>query len=458
MADRRRAPTAGLRPRRIAWEILQRVEAGGYADVLLGHRLADASLDSRDQALVTRVVYSTIAWQKYLDHLLSTWSQRPIAKLDAPIRCLLRMALAQVCLLDRVPDFAAVTTAVELAKSYRGGSASGFVNAVLRKAIGDWRNVPMPDRTAAPLSYLSTRWSHPEWLVRRWITDLGEQETEALLEANNGEAPTTLRVNRTKANRSDVERLLSEAGYEITHGEFSDDALVLRNAPNVLELPGFNDGLFSLQGEASQLVGRIVAPSPGMSVLDLCAAPGGKSLHAAEIMGNSGRVVARDLSARGVALIREHARRLGLSIVTAQVGDAIAWQTRAASEPLYDRVIVDAPCSGLGTLREHPEARWQRTEKDVHELAALQAHILSGASASVAPGGLLIYSTCTLLDEENSDVVAQFLRRHDDFEIDDPRPDLPPAAHRLIDTGGALRTFPHRHGLDGFFAVRLKRQ
>lgn len=448
-------PDSGAR--RLAWEILQRVERGGFADVLLGHRLTTSALGQRDQGLATRLVYTTIAWQAYLDHLLLPFSSRPIAELDAPIRVLLRMALAQVVLLSKIPPFAAVNTAVELAKAHRGGGASGFVNAVLRKAIAGWGNVPLPDRSSALAAHLAVRWSHPEWLVEKWLDQLGPEEAERLLEANNREAPTSLRVNRMRATVSSVCDTLVAAGYEPEPSSLCSSAIRLMSAPNAMALPGFTEGLFSMQGEASQLVGHMVAPLPGMRVLDLCAAPGGKTLHAAELMDDRGAVLARDVNSRGIAQIRSSARRLGLSIIDAQVGDAIAWHLRASHEGSFDRVIVDAPCSGLGTLRAHPEVKWRRSPNDIVEMSALQSHILDGAALSVAVGGTLTYSTCTLTREENDDVVTAFLARHPNFERDDPRADLPAAARVLVDVAGALRTFPHKHDIDGFFAVRLKR-
>ncbi len=450
-------PTTGHLPppadaRALAWWILQQVEAGGFADALLGSALSSPSLDSRDQALAARLVYGTLAWQGYLDHLLAAFSKKAIGKLDVPIRCLLRMALLQMCKLDRIPTFAAVDTAVNLSKQHRGGSASGFVNAVLRRAARDWSSVPLPnDGTAANLA---VRLSHPLWLVERWLTTYGADDTEALLAANNEAAPTTLRVNRRRAERDTVLERLREAGVEAEACRFSPLGVILQSGARIETLPGFAEGWFSVQGEASQLVSLLAAPQPNTRVLDACAAPGGKTTHLAELMDDQGEVTALDIHGSGVTNIRAAATRLGLSIVKASRADAAAWP--APAEP-FDTVLVDAPCSGLGTLRQHPEIRWRRSAADIDALAQTQRAILTHMAPLVRRDGALIYSTCTLTREENEEQITTFLAAHGNFVVDDARPLLPAPAQELCDTVGFVHMLPHRHSLDGFFAVRLKR-
>lgn len=438
--------------RSLAWQILQRVEAGGFADALLGSVPGGGDLGGRDQALAARLVYGTLAWQGYLDHLLAAFSQKPIHKLDVPIRCLLRMALLQICKLDRIPTFAAVDTAVALSKQHHGGSASGFVNAVLRRAARDWSDVPLPSDSSA--ANLAVRLSHPLWLVERWLATYGAADTEALLAANNEAAPTTLRVNRRRAERDTVLDRLREAGVEADACGFSPFGVILQSGARIEALPGFAEGLFSVQGEASQLVSLLAAPQPNTRVLDACAAPGGKATHLAELMDDQGEVTALDIHASGVAAIRATATRLGLSIVKASMADAAAWPAPAES---FDTVLVDAPCSGLGTLRQHPEIRWRRSVADVQELARTQGRLLAHVAPLVRRGGSLIYSTCTLTREENEDQIGGFLAEHGDFVVDDPRPLLPLLARELCDAAGLVHMLPHRHSLDGFFAVRLKR-
>jgi 16S rRNA (cytosine967-C5)-methyltransferase len=453
---RRHAPTVGAPDARaLAWDILRRVEEGGYADALLGHLLPSSGLGPRDQGLVTRLVYGTLAWQAYLDHLIAAFSRRPPNELDAAVRTVLRLALVQICVLSKIPDFAAVDTAVRLAKRYRGGAAVSFVNAVLRHAAVGWRTVPFPSPADDLGGYLSVRFSHPRWLVEHWLAGYGADGAEALVRANNEPAPTVLRVNALRAQRDEMVTRLRAAGWTAQATDYSPAGIVIEHGGDLASLPGSVEGDCSLQGEASQLVGFMVGAQPGERVLDACAAPGGKTAHLAEIMQNRGEITALDPHAGGIERIAATVRRLGLSIVQLVVADALFWTP--AVDARFDRVLVDAPCSGLGTLRSHPEIKWRRTPADVTHLAALQLRLLGGLARHVRSGGVLVYATCTLTREENEDVIEAFLRAQPGFAIDDPRPSLPTNACALVGDDGALRTFPHRHGLDGFFAVRLKR-
>jgi 16S rRNA (cytosine967-C5)-methyltransferase len=443
---------------------LQRVEAGAYADALLGRQLArsglarsglaGSALTPRDQSLATQLVYGTLAWQGYLDHLIAAFSKRPPQALDAPVRTALRLGVFQMSRLTRIPDFAAVDTTVNLIKRFRGGAAVGLVNAVLRRAAAGWQRVAFPVRADDPVGYLTTTLSHPRWLVERWLASYGLDETEALLRANNEPAPTMLRVNR---RRSEPEALLAQlraAGHAVAAAAYSPVGLCVQHGGSPERVSGYADGVCSLQGEASQLVGFMVSPRPGDRVLDACAAPGGKTTHLAELMDDRGEIVALDANGRGLERLRAMARRLGLTCLRPQLADARKWQPVGEA---FDAVLADVPCSGLGTLREHPEVKWRRTPADITELARLQGAILSAVARRVRPGGTLVYATCTLTDEENDAQLAAFLG-HSDFGVDDPRPYLPERARGLVGADGVLRTFPHRHGLDGFFAVRLKRR
>ncbi len=444
------APQADAR--RVAWRILQAVEEGGYADALLGNEFRRGRLARPDRALVTRLVYGTLAWQLYLDHLLAGFSAIPLHELEPPIRVLLRMALFQAVKLSRIPQFAAVATAVELAKSFRHGKAVGFVNAVLRRAVEGWRHVPLPARERDPAGYLSVRWSHPRWLVERWLEEYGPEETEALLAANNEPAPTGLRVNRLRTSRAAlVAQWMPEWG-ELRECGYSPDALELTGG-DPLAPPPYAAGDYSVQNEAAQLIGFLVGPRPGERILDACAAPGGKTCQLAELMGDEGEIVALDANHRGVERIRTEVARLGLTSVRAECADARSWQSAGMT---FHRVLVDAPCSGLGTLRSHPEIRWRRSPADFQSFAALQLELLHACARWLEPGGTLVYATCTLCRSENEVVVEQFLRESGRFVLEDPRPALPPPAQGLVGADGFLHTWPHRHGLDGFFAARLR--
>jgi 16S rRNA (cytosine967-C5)-methyltransferase len=434
--------------------VLVAVEHGAFADAELGRRAPAAALASRDRALATRLVYGTLAWQGYLDYLLAALG-RPAAALDVPIRCLVRLALFQVTRLARVPDFAAVDTAVELAKRHRRGAARGLVNALLRRFLREHETIALPPRDDLA-GHLSVAHSHPPWLVARWLDEFGAAETEALLAANNEPAPTVLRVNRLRGTRDEALGRLAAAGVPARAAPRAPDAVVLEGGADPAALPGHADGLITPQGEASQLVVWLLGVAPGARVLDACAAPGGKATYIAERLRETGAVCAVDVNPRGVGAIRRTARRLGLTAIEAVCGDAAEVASR--SPGAYDAVLLDAPCSGLGTLRQHPEIRWRRTPESVAAAAATQTRLLAAVAGAVRPGGILVYATCTLLRAENEEIVDGFLARRDDFTLVDAAPLLPPSARDCVDARGRLRTAPHRGGLDGFFAARLLRR
>ena len=450
---------AGARPdplaaRALALRVLQRVEReGAHSDAALAAALAASPLTGLDRAFATRLVYGTLAWQARLDWHLAGLAARDPSRLDPPVRLILRLGLYQLLLLDRVPPHAAVATSVDLAKRLRP-RAAGLVNAVLRRAARAARALPLPDPHDDPVRHLAVSLSHPEWLVARWRTRFGDRELQALLAADNDEAPTVLRARL--GDRDTLVARLAQAGINARPCRFAPEAVAVGGGdPHAL--PGYAAGLFSVQSEASQLVARLLAPQPGMRVLDACAAPGGKATYLAELIRGSGLVVALDRRARGAAAVAAAARRLDLHRLLVAVVDA-----RAAGDVLcgtgFDRILIDAPCSGLGTLRSHPELRWRHLPADLARLALLQRQILDGILPLLRPGGALVYATCTITEEENEELVGAWLADHPRLERESAAAHLPAAAASLVDAEGALRTLPHRDGLDGFYAVRIRRR
>jgi 16S rRNA (cytosine967-C5)-methyltransferase len=446
-----RTPAAD--PRRLAWRALVAVEGGAFADAELAASLTRVTLEPRDRALATRLVYGTLAWQGYLDHAIRSLGRSP-ERLDVEVRALLRLALFQLAKLSRVPEFAAVDTAVELAKEFRRGAASGLVNALLRGFLRRGRAVPLPDEAGDPIGRLAVEESHPRWLVERWCAELGRAETAALLAADNEAAPTVLRANRRRIERDALVRQLSTAGIAAEPTRFSPDGVIVQPGRDPSLLPGHAEGLFTLQGEASQLVARLLDLAPATRVLDACAAPGGKATQIGESL-DSGLLVAVDRNRAGPQHLSAAARRLGTTRVAALHADATLLPLRESA--LFDAVLLDAPCSGTGTLRQHPEIRWRRDPDQLPRLAALQERLLAAAAARVRPGGSLVYATCALIARENEGVVERLLAARSDFAIEDAACFLPASARELVDGAGFLRTWPHRGGLDGFFAARLKR-
>ena len=423
-----------------------------FADTLLAHRLAASSLGAADRGLATRLVYVTLAWQGRLDFHLGTLLRSSLAELEPAVRAALRLGLYQLMFLERVPAYAAVDSSVRLAQS-AGRGAVGLVNAVLRRAAAAGRSgLGLPDPGGDPLGRLAVEWSHPRWLVARWAEEFSPEDLPDLLAADNLPGGTALRANTLRTTRDTLVAELVAAGVAARPSTWAvDGVLVERNSAGLRELPAWRDGYFAFQGEASQLIAPLLALHPGARVLDACAAPGGKAGHAGACVADTGLVFALDRRAVGVRSIRDEATRLGVRLVVL-VGDACRPPLRGT----FDAVLVDAPCSGLGTLRRHPELRWRRRPEDVARLAALQRDLLSGVARFVRPGGVLVYAVCTLAREENADVVTAFAASHPRFVVESVAagPDPPPAT--TITPSGFLMTLPHRHGLDGFFAARLR--
>ena len=434
--------------RRIAAEVLLRVEEdGAFANLALDAALRQAGvLEPREAALATELSYGTLRWQIELDRALVEHSDKAIDALDAPARVVLRLAAYELLHHSLVPERAAVNEAVELVKELKLSRAAGFVNAVLRR-VAETRAAPEPpSRETDPVGNIAARFAHPRWMVERFIKWLGPDEAEKLCQANQQQAPATVRVRRGARERA----LQALAPYDPRPGRYSPDALVLSGAPPALDIEGHEEGLFQAQDEAAQLVSIYAAPSAGANVLDACAAPGGKACHLAEM---SRSVLAVDRHARKTQQIAEAARRLGLSNVEARAAD-VALPLPGVEPHSFDLVLLDAPCSGLGTLRRHPEAKLRRTPAEVDELAQLQSRLLASVQRYVKRGGLLVYAVCTLTPEECDEQVDRFLKSFSHFQLEGPPPGWPHAD--CLDSRGRLRTLPHRTGTDGFYAARFR--
>jgi 16S rRNA (cytosine967-C5)-methyltransferase len=436
----------------VAFDILERVETrDAYADRLLETRPRRAGLDHRDRALVTQIVLGTLRWRRWLDWQLGRVSRRPVEDLDPWVRTLLRLTTYQLAFLDRIPAWAAVHDAVELAKRRRPAWAAGYVNGVLRALAAGPRPWPEPV-VADAVETLALRTSQPTWLIAAWWARYGPAEAEALARAMNETPAVVVRVNTLRATTAVALATLEAAGARARPCRFAPEGLILEHGGDLRDLAPLQEGLVTVQDEAAILVGHALGPQPGECVVDVCAAPGTKTTHLAALMANRGWIVAADPHAGRLALVREACARLGAAIVEPRVADAEAL-TRALG-PRFARVLVDAPCSNLGVLRRNPDGKWRRQRADLDSLAATQAAILEAASGLVQPGGILVYATCSLEPEENEAVVTSLRGRHPEF-VPDPLPAAVPAACRAAPD--VLRMLPHRHGSDGFTAHRLRR-
>ncbi len=436
-------------PRDIALEILRRVETtGAFANLLLDSRLRGARLSAADRGLATELTYGVLRWRGKLDWILAQVVDRPLARLHPVVLAVLRLGIYQVCCLDRVPAFAAVDQTVSLARRAGAARSAGYVNAVLRAAAR--RSFPEPDEAADPLGYWSTVGSHPAWLAERWLAWPGRAEGARLMAANNRTPPLTIVANPARVTAERAAELLRRHGVRAEPGALAPSAFRLRDVGNPADLPGFADGLWIPMDEGGTLPVRALAPEPGQRVLDACAGGGGKTALLAAAVAPAGEVVALDKSPRALQRLRAAAERLGLSGVRALLADA----RTAASHGSFPRVLLDAPCTGLGTVRRRPEIKWRRRAADLPAAQRLQRELLAATAEAVAPGGVLVYSTCSLEPEETDDVITAFLAARSDFALDD----LGAAWTALgAANGGILRAWPHRHDTDGFFVARLRR-
>ena len=419
-------------------------KSGAWSGAAIDGAIRENGLDSRDASLAARLVLGVLQNDRYLDYYIDLYSRRD---LEPKLRDILRLGCFQLLFLDKIPTHAAVSETVGLCREQGLDRAAGLCNAVLRRVAENQKALP-PIPGAGTAEYLSIRWSHPRWLVEELLREHGYAFTEAFLRENNRPAPLTIQVNRLKVSPEDYVRALQRAG--IAYRDFPElpGCLELEGG-RVSELPGFEDGLFYVQDRAARIAAEAAGILPGMHVLDACAAPGGKSFAAAIAAKGQGDFTACDIHEKKLRLIREGAERLGIGCIQTEARDARRFEP--AWEGAFDAVLSDVPCSGLGVIRKRPEIRRKRAE-ELEELPEIQAAILENLSRYVKPGGVLLYSTCTVLHRENRDQVRRFLSAHPDFVPED----FAFGALRSVD--GCYGFWPQIDGTDGFFAAKLRRK
>ena len=423
--------------------------ASAWADASLKAQLRRDGLTGADAALATRIVYGVLQNRALLDFYLGAYCSQKLSRLQPPLADILRIGAYQILFLDKVPDRAAVNESVELAKKNGRGAASGLVNAVLRKLSLNKAQLPaIPERDETQA--LSIRYSHPKWLVRRLLALLGREEAESFLAADNAVAPLTVQVNTLRTTAAALTARLADAGVTAAAHPWVPDCLELTGSGDLTELDAFREGLFFVQDPAAKLVSLIAAPQKGGRVIDMCAAPGGKSFGAAVAMGDEGEILACDLHENKLKRIEDGAARLGLKSIQTFAADGTVFRPEWADSA--DTVLVDAPCSGLGIIRKKPDVRYKSPD-DLFTLTVAQAAILENAARYVRPGGVLLYSTCTILPEENGQVVDGFLAGHPNFSRETFALPAP-----VGEQPGELTLWPHRHGTDGFYICRLRRR
>lgn len=436
------APSA----RSIAVRQLLRIEEEG---AFVGFMDSESDGDERTDRQATEYVAGVTRWRRWLDFLAASFYRGRFDKMEPELRQILRIGLYDLLFLD-TPPHAALHEAVDLAKQRVRPRAGGLVNAILRNVQRRRQHLPEPS-SDDPADDLAIRWSHPTWLVRRWLAQFGASETRALLAWNNERPVHGVRINRLKISVPDFQRRLDELEIAWEPSPFIPYFVRVPRLQPLLQAEMLAEGLCAVQDESAGLVTVLADPQPGATVADLCAAPGGKALHAADRMRDEGRIHAYDVHAARLGLVASAAERQGVSIVTTTAADVRAL---TAADIQADLVLLDAPCSGLGVLAKRADLRWNRTPEDLAQLIRLQQELLAAAAPLVRPGGVLVYSTCSIDTEENETQVRDFLQVHPDFDLDPAGAGMPAS----VVEQGMLASFPQRHFIDGAFGARLRRR
>jgi 16S rRNA (cytosine967-C5)-methyltransferase len=464
-------------PRQLAFIALRDVHKGAYADVALDRVLQKVNLADCDRRLVTELVYGSVRRQRTLDTLIDQLAKKKSHQQPQDLRTILHLGFYQLRYQERIPASAAVNTTVQLAKENGFSGLTGFVNGLLRqylrKAGGDEEvggdkgdegareeNTPSSLHTDPlqlpenPVECLGILHSFPDWIIQVWLEQLGLADTEQLCEWMNQSPTIDLRINPLCTSIEEVEAALQSAGVLVRRIPYLPQALrLISSAGSIQKLPGFREGWWTVQDSSAQLVGHLLDPQPGEVIIDACAAPGGKTTHIAELMGDKGKIWACDRTSSRLRKLQENYQRLNLQSIQIYTGDSRHFNQ---FQNAADRLLLDAPCSGLGTMHRHADARWRQTPESVQELSVLQKELLTHTSTFVKPGGVLVYATCTLHPAENEQVISAFLAKSPDWQIESPKGfEFPDSAHSTPQ--GSFKVWPHRQDMDGFFMVRLRK-
>lgn len=428
--------------RRVVLELLNDVEKGKYSNTLIQQLQKRDDIDDRDKKLISKIVYGVIENKLYLDYVIRKFSSIRLKKIDPDILQVLRLTAYQIMYLDKIPDSAAVNEGVKLVKKIQPRH-SGFANGLLRNLARSYESVVLPEDL---LDRLSVVYSHPKWLVERLVNKHGSDFTEKLLEANNETPSLVVRTNTLLINREDLMTKLQLAGLEVKKSDIVEEGIIIDalGADALDKLMLFKEGYFIVQDESSMMVGHVLNPESSDCVLDMCAAPGGKTTHLASLMGNKGQVYACDVSQNKLNLIKENVKRLGLNNVRMFLNDGTKYNEDFIEK--FDKVLLDAPCSGLGIIRRKPDIKYQKTNEHIEELMNIQYDMLLQSAKYVKKGGVLVYSTCTIDERENQEMMTRFLEAHDEF-VREP-----------INGTDDLQMYPHIHHTDGFYICKLRKK
>lgn len=434
-----------------AVKILNRIDrTDAYLDKLLDIEIKNSNLSGPDKSLLYEIVHGVTRWLGRIDWILNGFYKGQFSKCIPNVKNAMRVALYQILFLDKVPDYAAVNEAVDFVKKLQGQKPADLTNAVLRNIIRSKDSIRYPDPNEDIIAYLSAYYSHPIWIVKRWVNRYGKEDTEKFLIANNNKPTLSLHVNSLVTSVDEMKLLLNSVDLKFSDGKYLPDFIRMANLSNITDWEYFHKGYFSVQDESTGLPIKLLNIKPEMRVLDLCAAPGGKTALMADVMKNKGEIVALDRFDSRLKVLQKNLDRLKVKNVKTITVDANEFK----DEEGFDRVLVDAPCSGLGTLTKKPDIKWKRDLGDIRNIVNIQYELLKSGSAQLKPGGSLVYSTCTIEPEENFEIIKKFLSENPNFNLVNAGNYLP---IELVAENGTVQTLPHIHGIDGSFAAKLEK-
>lgn len=424
-----------------------------YAQLALKEALKDT--DGKDKPFITEVVYGTLKYQLKLDYILDSFSKTPVSKMKPLIRNSLRMGVYQIMYLDKIPVSAAINEAVKIVKKRKFANLSGFVNGVLRTIDRNKASIAYPDKEKELEQYLSVMYAIPSWIIREWLTMYSAETTEQIADALNKRARVCIRINPLSTTKEEIKHLLAEDHISCEEGALLEEALYLKNIDSLQSLSSFKKGLWTVQDESAMLVAHVVNPKAGDKVLDMCSAPGGKSIHMAELMNNQGEIISLDVHEHKLELIRQNTERMGISIIKPMLQDGTVLQPDFVQA--FDKVLLDAPCSGLGIIKRKPDIRYNKKSEDIKEIAKLQKRLAEQAVKYIKEDGILVYSTCTLSRQENQDMV-DYITSQLGLELSDIVDTIPSKLKSYIKDKGSLEVLPFVADTDGFFIACFKKK
>ncbi|ACB84920.1 16S rRNA (cytosine(967)-C(5))-methyltransferase RsmB [Natranaerobius thermophilus] len=441
------------------------IQDQAYSNLVLNQLLGKTDLLAQDKALASRITYGTLQWQGLIDYYLKTLSHRPLSKLSNKALFLLRMGAYQILFLDRVPPSASVNETVKVAHRRTHKGIANFVNGILRNLIRKKDQILLPSRDQDLLNYLSVKYSHPYWMVKLWYDKYGLDKTISIMDQNNSTPEEAIRVNKLLTSLENLKNELEMTGIQSRLSSKIDDALLVDNLGDLNNNTLFNCGYFQVQDINSMVVSHLCDPQQGDNIIDLCSAPGSKTTHLVQLIDGQGSILAVDIHEHRLKLVKEACRRLQVNNVNVKQADGTKLISRDQQENnkqlkgQFDLCLIDAPCSGLGTLRKRPELKWTISEQDLNSLSTLQGKLLKAGSQLVKPGGTLVYSTCTINPQENEDQINDFLKNHPDFVMESPRAILKEDTLQggMILSNNSLQYFPELNLGDGFYGARMKK-